>query len=49
MDDGVDTTVNLVDAGECLDDLTVAGEIGADETGATVRGGTRLKLMTVHL
>jgi len=37
MDDSVDAPVNLVDAGEGLDDLAVVGEIGADEAGPAIR------------
>jgi len=37
MDDGVDAAVNLVDAGESLDNLAVVGEVGADETRSAVR------------
>jgi hypothetical protein len=37
MDDGIDAAVDLVDAGEGLDDLAVVGEVGADEAGPAVR------------
>jgi hypothetical protein len=37
MDDGVDAAVDLVDAGEGLDDLAVVGEVGADEARSAVR------------
>jgi hypothetical protein len=37
MDDGIDAAVDLLDAGEGLDDLAVVGEVGPDETGSAVR------------
>jgi hypothetical protein len=37
MNDGVNATVNLGDAGEGLDDLAIIGEVGADEPGPAIR------------
>ena len=37
MDDGIDAAVNLVDAGEGLDNLAVVGEVRAYEVGLAVR------------
>jgi hypothetical protein len=37
MDDGIDPAMDLVDAGEGLDDLAVVGEVGPDEAGSAVR------------
>jgi hypothetical protein len=37
MDDGIDAAVNLVDAGEGLDNLAVVGEVRAYEVGSAVR------------
>ena len=37
MYDGVHAAVNLIDAGESLDNLAVVGEVGADETCSAVR------------
>ena len=37
MDDGIDAAVHLVDAGECLDDLAVVGEVGAYELSSADR------------
>jgi hypothetical protein len=33
MDHGVDAAMDLVDAGESLDDLAEVGEVGTDEAG----------------
>jgi hypothetical protein len=37
MDDSIDATVDLVDAGEGLDNLAIVGEVRADETCSAVR------------